>query len=213
MAPRVFLLSPARIGGPRSFMLLRPAAEFDLAVRLREGTATIGEVYSFISRLYFRGKVAYAGAFASALETVPPALTIVPGTGLMSLETPVSGEQMRTIGNVSIERDYHVYRDTLLRDARSLEQAADPACRVVLLGSIATDKYTTPLLEVFGERLVFPADFVGRGDMSRGGLMLRSANTGVELTYIRVGSAMRRGPRPPKLKRLAKNKFAPLAKE
>ncbi len=194
-------------------MLMRPAADFDLAVRLREGIATIGEVYSFISRLYFRGKVAYAEAFASTLESVVPALTIVPGTGLMSLETPISAEQLRRIGNVSIERDYQVYRDTLLRDARSLEQAADPACRVVLLGSIATDKYTAPLLEVFGERLVFPADFVGRGDTSRGGLMLRSANVGVELTYIPVGGAMRRGPRPPKLKRLAKDKSGPLPKD
>ena len=44
----------------------------------------------------------------------------------------------------------------------------------VLLGSVATDKYVGPLLDVFGDRLYFPATFAGRGDMSRGGLLLRA---------------------------------------
>ena len=42
-------------------------------------------------------------------------------------------------------------------------------------------------------------DFVGRGDMSRGGLMLRAAADGKELDYIPVASAVRHGKRPPKL--------------
>ena len=47
--------------------LLNPAAEFPLALQLRsvEG-ATIGEVFSFLSGLYFRGKLTYARAHASA---------------------------------------------------------------------------------------------------------------------------------------------------
>jgi hypothetical protein len=177
---------------------MRPAAEFDLAVRLRAGEATIGEVYTFISGLYFRGKVAYVKAFASPPEGFGPALVIVPGEGLMPLETPISSERLGTIGNVSIERDHHVFRTALLRDARLLANA-DPSCRIVLLGSIATGKYTAPLLEVFGDRLVFPADFVGRGDMSRGGLMLRSADAGVELDYAPVADAVLHGVRPPRL--------------
>lgn len=56
---RIFLLSPAWLGGRRTEMLLREEAGFDLAVRLRKGQATIGDVYSFISGLYFRGKLAY----------------------------------------------------------------------------------------------------------------------------------------------------------
>src|SRR6185437_2507491 len=60
---RVFLLSPARAGGKRYSMLVREAANFDLAVKLRQGQATIGEVYTFISGLYFRGKMAYVEAF------------------------------------------------------------------------------------------------------------------------------------------------------
>ena len=195
----MFLLSPARIGGPRSSMLLSPSANFELALRLRSGGATIGEVYSFISGLYFRGKAAYAQTFGAPPDGVAPAVIIVPGVGLVPLETPVSVDQLRVIGGVSIEHAHETYRTPLLRDARLLEQVAGEACRFVLLGSIATDKYTQPLLEVFGGRLVFPADFVGRGDMSRGGLMLRSARSGVELAYVPVAGAARHGSRPPKL--------------
>ena len=74
----------------------------------------------------------------------------------------------------------------------------------MLLGSVASGKYTGPLLEVFGERLLFPADFVGRGDMSRGGLMLRRALSGIELPYIPVQGAQLRGARPPRLERWQK---------
>jgi len=74
----------------------------------------------------------------------------------------------------------------------------------VLLGSVASEKYTGPLLEVFGERLLFPTDFVGRGDMSRGGLMLRCARSGIELPYIPVRGALRHGARPPRLERWRK---------
>ena len=69
----------------------------------------------------------------------------------------------------------------------------------MLLGSIASPKYVDVLLGIFGERLRFPAEFVGRGDMSRGGLLLRQAAEGAELDYVPVSGAVRRGARPPKL--------------
>ncbi|HEY2846040.1 MAG TPA: hypothetical protein VGJ09_20425 [Bryobacteraceae bacterium] len=199
MPRRVFLLSPARLGGPRSLLLLRPEANFELAERLRSGVATIGEIYSFVSGLYFRGKVAYVDAFAAAPDGVPSAAVIVPGWGLTPLDTRVAAQQLKEIGAISMERDHDVFRSTLVRDARLLDQQAGPGCSFVLLGSIATDKYTHPLLDIFGERLLFPADFVGRGDMSRGGLMLRSASAGAELAYVSVEGAVRHGARPPKL--------------
>jgi len=43
--------------------------------------------------------------------------------------------------------------------------------------------------------------FVGRGDMSRGGLLLRSVRYEVELDYVPVAGAVRHGPRPPRLER------------
>ncbi|HEU4438341.1 MAG TPA: hypothetical protein VFT36_03785, partial [Methylomirabilota bacterium] len=65
----------------------------------------------------------------------------------------------------------------------------------------ASDKYVGVLLEVFGERLTFPAAFVGRGDMSRGGLLLRCVRAGRELQYVPVAGAVRHGPRPARLAR------------
>lgn len=197
--PLVVLISPARIGGPRSNVLLRPEAGFALAERVRARTATLGEVYAFISGLYFRGKLAYAEVFAAPPEGLPPALVIVPGLGLIPPDTLVDAEQLRRIGNVSIEENNLAYLDPLLRDARELDKNAGPACQYLLLGSIATEKYTQPLLNVFGDRLLFPAEFVGRGDMSRGGLLLRRASSGEQLSYVSLRGAVRRGPRPPKL--------------
>jgi hypothetical protein len=192
-------MSPARIGGPRSKVLLRPEAGFALAERLRKRKATLGEVYAFISGLYFRGKMAYAQAFANPPEGVPPALVIVPGLGLISPDTLIDAEQLRGTGQISIEENNLAYRDPLMRDARQLEQNAGPACQYLLLGSIATEKYTEPLVTVFGDRLLFPVEFVGRGDMSRGGLMLRRASSGEPLSYVSLRGSIRRGRRPPKL--------------
>lgn len=201
---RVFLLSPAKAGGRRFDLLLRSEARFDLAVKLRQGGATIGEVYTFISGLYFRGKIAYAEAFRAAPPGIPPALLIVPGAGLVPSETPVSIEQLRAISTIPVDERNQTYREALVRAARLLDQHAGPACSHVLLGSIASAKYTGPLLEIFGERLLFPAEFVGRGDMSRGGLMLRRAHSGLELSYIPVQGAARHGARPPRLQRWRK---------
>jgi hypothetical protein len=180
-------------------MLLRDEARFDLAVKLREGAATIGEIYSFISGLYFRGKMAYAEAFPAAPAGIPPAVVVVPGVGLVPPETIMNVEQLRATANVPVDERNNTYRDTLLTSAKLLDRYAGPACLHVLLGSIASGKYTGPLLEVFGQRLLFPADFVGRGDMSRGGLMLRRAVSRIELPYIPVQGALLHGIRPPKL--------------
>ena len=201
---RIFLLSPAKAGGKRYSMLLREQAAFDLALKVRQDAATIGEVYTFTSGLYFRGKIAYAEAFRAGLPGFPSTLIIVPGIGLLPPETVVDAGQLRAIAEVPVDEDNPIYRDALLQAARLLDQYAGPACCYVLLGSVASGKYTGPLLEVFGERLLFPSDFVGRGDMSRGGLMLRCARSGVELSYIPVQGAVRRGVRPPKLERWRK---------
>lgn len=203
--PRVFLMSPARIGGPRSNTLLRPEADFDLAVRLRNGEATIGEAYSFISGLYFRGKIAYVNAFADPPMGAPPALIIVPGLGLVPPQTLFNAEQLRGTAGVPVSESNPEFTGPLLRDAAMLDQQGGPDCQYLLLGSIATAKYTDPLLQVFGERLLFPGEFVGRGDMSRGGLMLRCAQSGSELSYVCVRGATVQGRRPGKLASLRKN--------
>ena len=87
----------------------------------------------------------------------------------------------------------------LLASAKTVAEWVGPEGAVTLLGSIASDKYVDVLLGVFGERLTFPAEFVGRGDMSRGGLLLRCVRERQELAYVPLAGAVRHGPRPPRL--------------
>ena len=198
---KVFLLSPARIGGARSNMLFNPHAAFELAVRLREGKASIGELYAFISGLYFRGKLAYVSAFGSPPPGQPPALVIVPGLGLLPPQTRIDYDRFKLIGATDVSEDNPAFREPLLRDACEYDERTGGACQFILLGSVATAKYTGPLRTVFGDRLHFPPEFIGRGDMSRGGLMLRRGISGEEFTYEPIGPKVRRGTRPPKLQK------------
>jgi hypothetical protein len=200
-AGRVFVLSPASCGGARARLILRDGARLDLACRLRapEGAA-LGEAMSFLSGLYFRGKLAYARRFAQPPPGVPGVLVITPADGLRPPETRVDLDVLRRYAGVAIDAGNPRYRRPLVRDARELSRALQlSGCEVVLLGSIATGKYSEVLAPVLGERLVFPADFRGRGDMSRGGLLLRCVVEGRQLGYVSLAGAQRRGPRPPRL--------------
>jgi len=186
-------------------MVLSERAEFDLARRLRgEQGVAIGEVFAFVSGLYFKGKLTYALAFARPPEPGAPiagsgALVITPNAGLRPAETAVTAEAIRGFAGVDIAANDPRYRRPLLASAHALAAEIGPDCDVVLLGSIASAKYVDILTGVFGERLRFPVDFVGRGDMSRGGLLLRCARSGDELPYAPVMGAVRHGPRPAKL--------------
>ena len=181
-------------------MVLSERASFDLAQRVRVGAgAPLGEVFSFLSGLYFRGKLTYARAFANPPDGRAGVFVITPTDGLRPADEPVDLARLRHFATVDIARDDPRYRRPLDRDARRLARRIGPAGEVVLLGSIATPKYVEPLLEALGERLRFPSEFVGRGDMSRGGLLLRHARSGVELDYLPLRGATRRGARPPRL--------------
>ena len=201
-AKRIFLLSPANASGVRAQLLMRDGATFALAQRLQRQGLPLGEVFSFVSGLYFRGKLAYASAFAAPPERVPGALVITAGGGLIPPERLVNREELALISSVPVDASEPRYRIPLERDARIVAAHLNHDCEVVLLGSIATPKYVEPLLAIFGEKLVFPAEFAGRGDMSRGGLMLRCVREGVELNYVSILSGERHGCRPPKLPKL-----------
>jgi hypothetical protein len=192
--PRVFLLSPAHCGGERAGLLMAPGARFELARRLRAAEATLGEVFAFCSSLYFRGKLAYAERFGLPL-------VITPNAGLRPADDRIDLAALRAAARVDIRAGNAHYRTPLLASARAVAETLGPDAPVTLLGSIATDKYVDVLLDVFGERLTFPPAFVGRGDMSRGGLLLRAVRAGVELEYAPVAGAVRHGPRPPRLAR------------
>jgi hypothetical protein len=197
---RIFLLSPAYAGGERARMITSERAQFDLAKKLRsEEGATIAEVFTFLSGLYFRGKIAYANVFARVANGLCGALVITPTRGLVDAQMRITLEDLLEFAQVDIDEDDLRYRKPLERDAKRLAKKLSPECNVILLGSIATGKYVDVLLANFQERLRFPADFVGRGDMSRGGLLLRCAADRQELNYVSVAGAIRSGKRPPKL--------------
>jgi hypothetical protein len=203
--PRIFLLSPAHCGGNRARIVLSDRATFGLAVRLRTADgAPLGEVFSFLSGLYFRGKLAYARAFAAPPEPRSAicesgVFVITPTAGLRSVDTIVTREALLRFARVNVDPADARYRRPLEQSAKALAADVGPDCDVVLLGSIASPKYVDVLLKIFDGRLLFPAEFVGRGDMSRGGLMLRCAASGDQLPYIPVAGAVRHGQRPAKL--------------
>ncbi len=191
---RIFLLSPAHCGGKRAQVLLNQGAAFPLAVRLRSAPGvTLGEAFSFLSGLYFRGKLAYAERFSRPPGGAPGVQVITTDRGLLPGDTRVDAADLRRFGTVDISQDHPGYRLPLERDTRLLQQLEN--VEVILLGSVATGKYVDVLVEIMGDRLLFPTDFVGRGDMSRGALLLRAARTGVELSYQPVAGATRRGVR------------------
>jgi hypothetical protein len=196
---RVFLLSPANIAGIRARFVMREDADFEMAVRLRQRGVSLGELFSFISGLYFRGKWAYARTFCDVPPNIHGALVITSSGGLVSPDAVITLERLQEISLGNLDPTDRRYRRLLERDAQSLARICCKRCQIVLLGSIATPKYVEPLLTVFGEQLMFPAEFVGRGDMSRGGLMLRRVQSGEPLAYVPLLGATRHGPRPPKL--------------
>jgi hypothetical protein len=189
---RVFLLSPAHCGGKRAGLLVRPEAAFDLAERVRSPQgAPIGEVFSFLSGLYFRGKIAYARAFAAPPAGVEGALVITAGRGLLPAATPFTLSDLAFFASVPIDLREPRYREPLERSVHQLGDRLPGEAEVVLLGSISSSKYVELLLDALGDRLGFPEVFVGMGDMQRGSVMLRAASEGRPLAYVRAAGAVR----------------------
>ena len=188
-----FLLSPAFCGGRRAAILLNPRSAAVTSEALRQHRLTLGDAFAFMSGLYFRGKLSYAQRFGHAW-------VITPTRGLQPPSTPFTPALLRefTVGEVSL--DNPTYRAALERDVHLIAKRLKPGSQVVLLGSVASGKYVDILLPILGDRLRYPTSFAGRGDMSRGGLLLRSAASGEELEYGPLIAGVRpRGPRPPKL--------------
>ena len=199
-------------------MMTSPTAGFALARQLQhEDGAPLGDVFSFVSGLYFRGKLAYARRFARPPDPDDPivaggVLVITPSAGLRAADTPVTLESFRGFARTDVDLRNPAYRKPLEQSSKALYAAIGPDCEVVLLGSIASGKYVDLLMPIFGERLMFPPHFVGRGDMSRGGLMLRCVAANLELEYVPLAGAVRHGQRPPKLEPLRTTKNTKITK-
>jgi hypothetical protein len=184
---RIFLLSPAHSGGKRAAMLTMPGATFELARQVRVRAARLDEVFKFCSGLYFRGKLAYARHFAEPPEGISGVQIITPSRGLPAAETLIGITDLTEFSTVPIDTKEPRFTGPLKQSIQAI--SAFCSFEVILLGSVATGKYTDTLLPILGPRLMFPADFAGRGDMSRGALLLRSVAANQELRYAPVARA------------------------
>ena len=118
---RVFLLSPAHCGGLRARMVLSERASFDLALRVRDGGgAPLGEVFSFLSGLYFRGKLTSARAFANPSDGRAGVFVITPTDGLRPADEPIDLARLQRFATVDIDGGDPRYRGPLDRDVRRL---------------------------------------------------------------------------------------------
>jgi len=190
-APILFLLSPANCGGKRAAILSRPEAEFDLATRFRTQGAPIGEVFAFLSGLYFRGKLAYARRFGRAAAHLPSGLVITSNRGLVPPDSTIGPADLASFASVSIDIREDRYTEPLRRSVSMLSSSLHAEHRVVLLGSVATSKYVEILIETLGDGLLIPEPFPGMGDMQRGAMMLRAAEAGEELAYVSATAVLR----------------------
>jgi len=139
MAERIFLLSPAYAGGRRAQIILGKCAQFDLAKRLRsERGASIAEVFTFLSGLYFRGKITYASRFASGGNGTSSVFVITPTRGLVDAKTLIRLDDLREFAEINIDENDPRYRKPLTRDARRLAKRLPADSNIVLLGSIAS---------------------------------------------------------------------------
>jgi hypothetical protein len=194
---KIFLLSPASTAGIRAAQLTSLRSGFHTARRFRSSEGVpIAEAFTFMSALYFRGKIAYSRHFAAPPEgfSGDGILVIAPGFGLVPPDWALTVERMGKLKRTPVDLKSRSYVTPMRAHARELAAHLPPATRVVLLGSIATGKYVDLLLPVFGDRLVFPRSFVGAGDMKRGGLMLKAVREDRELDYSTL-DVPRRGSR------------------
>lgn len=185
MPPRVFLLSPALLTGVRGRRILAGEGDTALVRRLRDGASVpLGDVYTAISSLYYRGKRTYARRFGRRSHGRSPTLVVTPCRGLLDDATPVDLATLAEFASVAVDPADPAYAGPLGTTAAALARELAPDGEAVLLGSLATPKYLAPLGAAAGLRLRVPRSFVGTGDMRRGSLLLRAVEAGTELDYV-----------------------------
>lgn len=194
---KLFLISPASLHGLRAKQLASPRAQFDLAVQYRsEQGVPIGDAFAFLSSLYFRGKIAYARAFAVPSPVIggDGIFIITSGYGLVPPDWRLTEERVKRMKKIDINVSLRSYTKPLKDHATLISRVLEDDAQVVLLGSVASGKYVDILQPIFKDRLRFPKHFAGLGDMARGGLMLRAARAGKELEYTTLDAPRHRAP-------------------
>lgn len=165
-----------------------------LARRLRAGSASLGEVFSFLSGLYFRGKLEYALTFARSVNGETREVHIITMIdGLVSPDTLISATDLDRYADY--QGSAPAPTSPLEATARALRDRVGQDAEVVLLGSVGTGKYTDVLTPIFGRRLLFPRDVLHAGQLARGAIFLQRARERQELEYVPVADIVRTGGR------------------
>ncbi|HEY0781910.1 MAG TPA: hypothetical protein VGE98_05600 [Thermoanaerobaculia bacterium] len=180
---RLFLLSPANTSGKRAARWCDPAFVHPQALALRDGGLPVGDAFSHLSTLYFRGKIAYARRFAAHDADV---LVIAPGFGLVPPSWSVTLERLEAMRATRVDLEDSSYTAPMVEHCAALAGRLPASAEIVLLGSLATGKYLDLLTPAFGDRLRVPRAFVGAGEMQRGSLLLRAVRAGEEREYVRL---------------------------
>jgi hypothetical protein len=192
--PKVFVISPATAHGPRALSLRRPDSHSTLARQLKEEGVPLGDVFTFLSGLYFRGKLEYARAFAHPPGDEGGGVYIITMTdGLVSPDARISVQDLERYA--LCPEGTAAAMSTLEATARAVLKHIGSEGDVILLGSVGTGKYTNLLAPIFGERLLFPRDVLHIGQLARGALFLNRARERRELEYIPVAEIIRAGRR------------------
>lgn len=151
---------------------------------------TLGEAFSRISALYFWGKLAYARHFGRGRPHLEAVQIITPSRGLMAANAPVTAQLLDEFADTAIGAAEARYRDALTESLVRLTEEAGEAAEFVFLGSLATPKYTSLLIEQLGAAVLTPASFVGMGNMRRGSVLLRSVDEELPLRLVSLREAV-----------------------
>ena len=192
-----------RAAAARGLRLIDGSSASSLAQQLQtESGAPLCEVFAFLSSLYFRGKLAYARAFARPPHAMRGVFIVTPGAGLCTKRRLSPRRPRRVCGGRGRSRNPH-FVAPLLRDVQALVASAS-STRASCCSAASLRQVRRAAAAGVRERLLFPADFVGRGDMSRGGLCCAPRAKASELDYLPVLGATRHGPRAARLPRIAR---------
>jgi len=136
--PRIFLLSPARLDGKRAHLLFHPVTMFPVARALHSTAGVqIGDIFTFLSGLYFRGRLAYGKAFARPPQGLDSGVFVItPNRGLLAPSVRVTLHDLARLAKTDIDPSAKEFRKPLRKDAKALAQALGPSGEPVLLGSI-----------------------------------------------------------------------------
>jgi hypothetical protein len=158
---RVFLLSPANTSALRGQLLLNKGSQFELAHRIRRQGAPLGEIFSFISSLYFRGKLAYAKAFGNSPPGMPSMLALTTSRGLLSPKTTITLNELIEMSGVPIDLGDSRYREPLVRDARALADHLPRAPRLFCSAVSQRENMSTHCLKFSDQTYCFPKNSSG----------------------------------------------------